>query len=323
MSGCAPAGSGPDRSVPWRSLAVGALQVLVTVSLLGLIAAWWGMETFSSALRGLPWWTFLAAGALGGSGVLVQAQRWRIVARHHAIEVRFGAAVARCWQAAFLNSVLPGGLAGDALRAADDSTDASVPTRRRALARGFASMAAERLAGTAVVFSAGGIALLPYVPMAGLGCLGAALIAAGIASRWLRRLAAAEILRVVMLSVLGWMCFASLFMLCVMVLAPTTPTAVLPTSAAVALAGMSVPVGVGGWGAREMAAAWSFTLSGLSAAEGVRVAVGYGVLALVSTTPGAVIASLRLIPRLRRARLFAAGPRPQNPPQPPTVEGPT
>lgn len=314
MSNPAQADAGQAARLPWRTIAVGAVQILITGAILWVMAALWGPENFTSALRDLPWWSYIIAGALGGAGVVTQALRWRIVARHHAIDIRIGSAVARCWQAAFLNSVLPGGLAGDALRAADDSTDASATSRRKALASGFASMAAERLVGTAVVFSAGGVVLLPLAPLAGAGCLLAALIAGVVASRWLRRVPPAEILQVVVLSVVGWMCFASLFMLSVTVLDPTAPTAVLPSSAAVALAGMSIPVGVGGWGIREAAAAWSFSLSGLSAADGIRVSVGYGVLALASTLPGAVILSLRIVPRLRGARRFisrgsAAPPR--------------
>lgn len=304
--------AGQAARLPWRTIAVGTTQILITGAILLAIGMLWGPENFTSAMRGLPWWSFAAAGALGGAGVVVQALRWRIVARHHSIEVGLGAAIARCWQAAFLNSVLPGGLAGDALRAADDSTDASVTSRRRALASGFASMAAERLVGTSVVFTAGGVVLLPLAPLAAAGCLLAALIAAVIASRWLRRVPAAGVLQIILLSVLGWACFATLFMLSVAVLDPDAPLAVLPSSAAVALAGMSVPVGVGGWGIREMASAWSFTLSGLSSADGIRVSVGYGVLALASTVPGAVILALRIMPRLRQARYFAAGPRQRN-----------
>lgn len=299
--------AGQTARVPWRIIAASAGQILITGVILWIIAALWGPENFTSALRGLPWWSFAAAGALGGAGVVAQALRWRIIARHHAIEVGLGAAVARCWQAAFLNSILPGGFTGDALRAVDDSTDATVSTRRGALASGFASMAAERLAGTAVVFSAGGAVLLPRAPLIGAGCVATAIVAAVLAGRWLRRLPAAEILQVVLLSVLGWMCFAGLFMVSVAVLAPDAPAAAMASSAAVALAGMSLPVGVGGWGVREAAAAWSFSLSGLSAAEGIRVSVGYGVLALGSTAPGAVILALRLVPRLHRARWFAAG----------------
>ncbi len=312
MNTPAQTGAGQAAGLPWRSIAVGAAQILITGAILVAIAALWGTENFASAVRGLPWWSFIAAGALGGLGVVVQALRWRIVARHHAIDVGVGAAIARCWQAAFLNSVLPGGLAGDALRAADDSTDASVSSRPRALASGFASMAAERLVGTAVVFIAGGVVLLPLAPVAGTGCLLAALTAAAVASRWLRRVPVAGVIRIVVLSVVGWTCFATLFMISVAVLEPAAPIAMFPSAAAVALAGMSIPVGVGGWGIREVASAWSFSLSGLSAADGVRVSVGYGVLALASTTPGAVILALRIVPRLRQARFFAAGPRQRN-----------
>ena len=289
-----------------RTASLGVLQVLITGAILGTLMWLWGPENFTDAVVGLPWWSFGAAGVLGGAGVLTQALRWRIVARHHAIRVGLGSAVARCWQAAFLNNVLPGGLAGDALRAADDSTDASVASRRRALSSGFSAMAAERLVGTAVVFSAAGLVLLPLAPLAGVGCLLGALIAVLVASRGLRRLPPKEILQVGVLSVTGWACFASLFMVAAAVLAPSAPASVLPSSAAVALAGMSLPVGVGGWGVREAAAAWSFSLSGLTAAEGVRVSVGYGVLALASTTPGAVILALRVVPRLRGARRFVS-----------------
>lgn len=96
-------------------------------------------------------------------------------------------------------------------------------------------------------FGAAGLVLLTLAPLAGVGCLLGALIAVLVASRWLRRLTPSEILQVAVLSVLGWACFAILFMVAAAVLAPSAPASVLPSSAAVALAGMSLPVGVGGW----------------------------------------------------------------------------
>ena len=122
-------------------LLVAALQIIVTVGLLGLIVERWGVELFHEAARSLPWWALLLAMALGGVGVVAQSLRWRIVARHHRIRVPVGSAIGRCWQAAFLNSVLPGGLAGDGLRAMDDSSDAETDDGRRALASGFAAYA--------------------------------------------------------------------------------------------------------------------------------------------------------------------------------------
>lgn len=306
-----PSSSSPrgNARLSWRTLTVGAVQTVLCFGILWFLIAVWGPESFTSGLRGLPWWSFLAAAALGGAGVVTQAARWRLIARHHGISVGLGGAVARCWQAAFLNSVLPGGLAGDALRAADDSTDASASSRRGALAKGFSAMAAERLVNTAVVFVLAAGVLLPLAPLIGVGCLVVAGAAAAISSRWLRGLSPAAVAAVVMLSVLGWMLFAGMFVVAVLVLVPSAPPAVLPSSAAAALAGMSVPVGVGGWGVREAAVGWSFSLSGLSAAEGIRASVGYGALALVSTAPGAAVLAVRLIPRLRGARRFISGRR--------------
>ena len=62
----------------------------------------------------------------------------------------------------------------------------------------------------------------------------------------------------------------------------------LPLALGVLLAS-AVPVNIAGWGPREGAAAWAFGAVGLSAAEGVTVAVVYGVLAFAATLPGAVI----------------------------------
>ena len=62
----------------------------------------------------------------------------------------------------------------------------------------------------------------------------------------------------------------------------------LPLALVVLLAA-AVPMNIAGWGPREGAAAWAAGAAGLSAAQGVTVAVVYGVLALVATLPGAVL----------------------------------
>ena len=67
----------------------------------------------------------------------------------------------------------------------------------------------------------------------------------------------------------------------------------------------AVPVGIAGWGPREGAAAWVFGAVGLGAAQGLTVAVVYGVMALVATLPGAVVPVRRgagaTAPRLEEA----------------------
>jgi uncharacterized membrane protein YbhN (UPF0104 family) len=56
-----------------------------------------------------------------------------------------------------------------------------------------------------------------------------------------------------------------------------------------ALMAMAVPVNIGGWGPREGVAAWAFGAAGLSPAQGLTVAVVYGLLALVASLPGAAV----------------------------------
>jgi hypothetical protein len=48
-----------------------------------------------------------------------------------------------------------------------------------------------------------------------------------------------------------------------------------------------IPLGIGGWGLREGAAAWAFSAAGLGAAMGVTVTVLYAVLMLAAVAPGA------------------------------------
>jgi hypothetical protein len=49
---------------------------------------------------------------------------------------------------------------------------------------------------------------------------------------------------------------------------------------------MALPVGLGGWGPREGAAAWAFSAAGLDVGQGVAAAVVFGVMSLVATLPG-------------------------------------
>lgn len=282
-----------------RLVVGGVFQVVLTLGLLGLVVTQWGLTPFVTAARALPWWALASGIALGAVGVVAQALRWRLVARHHHIALPVGSAVARCWQAAFLNSVLPGGLAGDALRAADDSSDAEVTEGRHALASGFAAVAAERLCGTTVVFAAAGVTLVPQVPLAAAACLGVAVVTSVVAWRWLRALPAADLLLVVLLSIAGWAAFVAMFVLAVAVVAPDVDLALSPGLASVSIAGMSVPITVGGWGIREATAGWIFMVATLDAGTGVTVSIGYGIMALLSTLPGAVVLAVRVAPRLR------------------------
>jgi uncharacterized membrane protein YbhN (UPF0104 family) len=54
------------------------------------------------------------------------------------------------------------------------------------------------------------------------------------------------------------------------------------------LLSMVIPVTVAGWGVREGAAAVLWPLAGLPAEQGVALSIGYGLLVLLSSLPGAV-----------------------------------
>jgi hypothetical protein len=73
-----------------------------------------------------------------------------------------------------------------------------------------------------------------------------------------------------------------------------------------ALLAMSLPVNIGGWGPREGVTAWAFGAAGLSATQGLTIAVAYGLFAFVAALPGMVVLVARALAKMRAARLDAA-----------------
>jgi glycosyltransferase 2 family protein len=94
---------------------------------------------------------------------------------------------------------------------------------------------------------------------------------------------------IVLASTIAVMGHVAVFVVAVQVTGTELPAGRLLPLALVVLLASAVPANIAGWGPREGAAAWAFGAVGLSAAEGVTVAVVYGVLALVATLPGAVM----------------------------------
>jgi uncharacterized membrane protein YbhN (UPF0104 family) len=70
-----------------------------------------------------------------------------------------------------------------------------------------------------------------------------------------------------------------------------------------ALLAMSLPLNIGGWGPREAVTAWAFGAAGLSATQGLTIAVVYGLFAFVAALPGAAILVVRAVVRVRQAAL--------------------
>ncbi|MGL5824978.1 MAG: lysylphosphatidylglycerol synthase domain-containing protein, partial [Nocardioides sp.] len=67
------------------------------------------------------------------------------------------------------------------------------------------------------------------------------------------------------------------------------------------LAGMAIPVNLGGWGPREAAGAVAATLVGLPPESGIAVAAGYGLLSTISVLPGFVVLATRGTTRAGRS----------------------
>lgn len=265
-----------------RAIASGVAQTLVVALLFFLLWQRFGAEDVGDSVRVLRPVTILLSVALGGAGALVSGLRWRAVAAGLGDQMSVRSAVLRCYEAAFLNAVLPGGLAGDAVRA----------VRRGRVVRSWrlslGSVVGERLCGTAVVVAGAAVALFHLAPRTPLPwvVLGAAALAGAAAVPSLRGLSVAAVVSVVVLSILGWAIYMALFLLAAWATGALPVLATTLAVCAAALGGMSVPISVGGWGPREGAAAYAAELAGVGGAAGLTVSIGYGLLALISVVPG-------------------------------------
>src|SRR6185312_4914639 len=81
------------------------------------------------------------------------------------------------------------------------------------------------------------------------------------------------------------------------------PLGQLVQLALLSLLAMSVPVNIGGWGPREGVTAWAFGAAGLSAAQGVTIAVAYGLFAFVAALPGVIVLVVRAIATARSSEV--------------------
>jgi uncharacterized membrane protein YbhN (UPF0104 family) len=265
---------------------VRSLRLAVPLLLLVALVAHLGTEPFERSLQVLSAGPILAALLLGGICTVAQALRWRTVAIGYdaADGLTRTRAVQECYRSALLNAVLPGGVMGDALR---------VWRQRGGKERGLRSSAqaviGERVAGTALLLGAVAVVTLP-MDLRVSALLGAGAAVAGlIAAPTLKRLSLRAQLAVWGWSLLALVSLVIKFALAAMVLGTVPGVREAVALALIALAGMAVPVGIGGFGPREAVAAVAFGALGLSAESGVTTAAAYGVLAAVSALPGVVV----------------------------------
>lgn len=323
------------------------LQGLVALILLALL---WHLADGAQALALLaaahPGWLAAALAALGAQTVL-SALRWRLVAGRLGLTLGPSEALGEYWLAQAVNMALPGGVLGDAARAARSRGPAglavaaqAVVVERLAGQAGLLVLLALGLAGTWALpggFDPPPLLTLPLlavllvtaavVPLIGAGRLpgvaGCALL--GLRAGWATAIAApgarvpqaALSLATAACSIAAFACAARA------VGAGIGPGAALVLVPLV-LCAMLLPVAIGGWGLREGAAVALLPLAGLGGAQALAASVAFGVVLLVSVLPGlaGLLAGRRNIPSTQRPEPLphpsstgsrAAAPRPTNP----------
>lgn len=254
--------------------------------------------------------------------IIVSALRWRFTAGRLGGDIPRPLAIREYYVASFLNQSLPGGVAGDAIRA----------FRMRNAGKGGWKQPAkavlmERLSGQMAFFLLAlcGLAVWPFVLKAGhtwlgvlptvLGILSAGVvIALGLTIAWrhfpsVRALMeeAAEVFlrdRALLvqsgLSLVIVATYVATFFVASDAVGADLPWAAALTVIPLALIAMLIPVGLGGWGTREVAAMALWPLAGASATEGLAASIVYGAVSLAGAAPGLILLSLEALRRRPR-----------------------
>ncbi len=256
--------------------------LMLAASVLLLAAAAWlvGSQSLLQAWAALTPLTVGVALLLGLATTVAQSLRWYTLARHRGIEVTFRRALVDCYASGFGSMVLPGGLGGDAARVAvyRDSGDKRWESPLLALG-------AERLSATTLLFTAAAVTLLSRsAPLAMLAAL-VALICL-VASVWLMPgLGARRSLLVWGSSAVGVVSLIGMYLVAMAAL----DGPVVPVLAVVGLASMSIPLGVGGWGVRELSVMGLAATLAVAGDYAVATSTAYGLLATISCLPGLAV----------------------------------
>ncbi len=290
-----------------------------------------GTGVFLDGLRRIDGPTLLAALGIGLLTTVFSAWRWCVVARGLRLGLPLAAAVADYYRALFLNAALPGGVLGDVHRAVRHGQSAGD------VGRGVRAVVLERVAGQAVLAVVGAavlltqpspvldetrhlVVLLAAVSLCGIVTAGAVrgrnraprasrrgrAVRAALTEARGALLARGSWPGVLVSSVVVLAGHVLMFLLAARVAGSGASAAELVPLALLALIAMGLPLNVGGWGPREGVTAWAFGAAGLGAAQGLGVAVVYGVLSFAASLPGAAVLVARWYGGLRGPREEAA-----------------
>lgn len=283
-------------------LAASLLLIALVIALLTLV----DLKAVAAALYQVSFVHLLVGLLLVQVQIVLSAVRWRFTAQRLGVSMTLMSALREYYVATAVNQLLPGGMAGDALRAYR-IRDGEIG----GLKRSAKTVIFERLSGqlSFFVFFGAGLFAWPFLPASQGNIPGGFLVpvalvviglVAGLAllarrfsnlTQDLRSVFVARgafaIQAALSLFVMGG--YVSLFMLCAHAVGAPLPVLGAVTLVPACLLAMLVPTGLGGWGTREAAAAALWPLAGLASADGVAASLVYGALALVGAAPGLVI----------------------------------
>lgn len=298
------------------------IRLLVSAVLLVLIAWALDLGQVVARLRDLraPW--VLLALFISVLQVIVLAWRWRYTSARLGVHMTMKQALGEYYLGNLLNQLLPGGISGDATRA---WRHARVSERGGPAVR---AVVLERASGQVVMTVVALISFLslPFVSGSArtLALLGGGVVV-GLVFLAQRRAPSSDsmlgrlwsdtrgallerrALTVQLLSAgLLVASYITVYVIAARAIGVETPLGQLLPLVAPVLMTMLIPVTVAGWGVREGAAAALWALVGLTPEEGVSISVAYGLVVLVSATPG-----LLMLPRV-----WSGTPEPSRPASP-------
>jgi uncharacterized membrane protein YbhN (UPF0104 family) len=278
-------------------------RLIGSVVATGLLVAWvaWRVDlrlVWTDLASTDPRW-LLAAAALGPLQAALAAERWRIASDRLGRPIARGRAVREVALSVLLNQLLPGGLAGDALRAwrAGPSRAEVLPAARAVvvdrwvgLAVHLALVAAGLLAWSAAPAGAGLVTIALIGAMAAIALAPSTVRGLGPLSADLRAVLVHPPTAgaVVGLSALSTGSFLLGFALCGHALGHPLGGA-LWTAIPLVLLAMAVPLGFGGFGLREATAAALLPRFGVPAESAVAISAAYGLSGLLGAMPGALV----------------------------------
>jgi uncharacterized membrane protein YbhN (UPF0104 family) len=257
------------------------LRIVIPLAVLAVLVRRLGSDAFRPALDVLAPLPIIAAVVLGFVSMAAQAARWRILMVNAGRSISQREATVEYYRACALNSVLPGGVAGDVLRAWRQRTDEAKGWRP-----GAVTVIAERAIGLCVLMTMSAAVLAAYAPGVAAVLAGAAVVCFFISLRSLRRLSGRDKAAVVGFSVLALAAYVGIAIVAADAIGVAEGARIVITLGLANLAGMAIPLNLGGWGPREAAGALTAALVGAPAEVGVAIAAGYGLLSTISVLPG-------------------------------------